>query len=66
MGKDSSIKQSDRRSGLDRRQITFTLYIPENRRGNERRRDPKVQKDESKTPSKNTKGEKDHSEPAEK
>jgi hypothetical protein len=43
MGKESSPKQLDRRSGRDRRQFTFTLHIPEHRSGKDRRR-PVVQK----------------------
>jgi hypothetical protein len=65
MGNDSSFTESDRRSGLERRQIIYELHIPERRRGPDRR-DNKVENDKSKTPSKNINGEKDHSEPAEK
>ena len=65
MGEDISCKRSDRRSGIDRRQMTFSLHIPERRSGNERRA-PDGLKDESKTSSKNPTGEQDESKPDEK
>jgi hypothetical protein len=48
MGKASSPKQLDRRSGRDRRQFTFTLHIPERRSGKDRR-EPEWQEDKLKT-----------------
>jgi hypothetical protein len=65
MGKDSSGKQQDRQSGMDRRQFTFTIHIRERRNGNERRsREGKEEK--SKISSQNLISKPDDSEPAEK
>jgi hypothetical protein len=38
MDKMSSFNQQERRSGNDRRQFTFTLHIPERRKGIDRRK----------------------------
>ena len=47
MAKDKSKDYQERRSGKERRQYEFTLHIPENRSGKDRRK-----KDKSKNPKK--------------
>ena len=63
MGNDLVDKQPERRSGMERRQIKFTLHIPERRSGNDRR-SPEGQKKKSKTSSRIVTGKQDDSEPA--
>ena len=54
MGEDTSGKQQqDRRTGNDRRQFTFTLHIPERRKGDDRRKSEDKEKESNTTLPKN-------------
>ena len=65
MGRDSSREQQDRRTGKDRRQFTFTLHIPERRRGDDRR-NRTGKKESPKTSSQSARIKSDDSEPTKK
>lgn len=64
MGNDSSHNQVERRTGKDRRQFTFTLHIPERRKGKERR-GSEGKKEESKASSPKLKSKQENQTPDE-